>query len=288
MADQPNILIIWGDDIGHHQPELLQRRADGVPDPEHRPPRRRGCPVHGLLRRAELHRRPGGVHHRPEPVPDGADEGRLPRRRHRPARRGPDDRHRVEGPGLRHRAVRQEPLRRPRRVPADDARLRRVLREPLPPQRRGGAGGPRLPDRGGVPRLPGAVRPARRAPHLGQRRRDAAHREHRRADGGADEDLRRGVPRRRGRLHPPPTRRRHAVLRVVQHHPHALPHAHPRGGRRPRRPVAVHLPRHDGVPRRDRRPGARPARRAGHRRQHDRHVLDRQRSAHELVARRRA
>ena len=55
----------------------------------------------------------------------------------------------------------------------------------------------------------------------------------------------------------------------------------------PRRPVAVALPRHDALPRRHRRPGARPARRAGHRRQHDRDVLDRQRSAHELVARRR-
>ena len=33
MADKkPNILVIWGDDIGHHEPQLLQRRADGLPD----------------------------------------------------------------------------------------------------------------------------------------------------------------------------------------------------------------------------------------------------------------
>ena len=44
-------------------------------------------------------------------------------------------------------AVRQEPPRRPERVPPDGARLRRVLREPLPPERRGGSGGPGLPER---------------------------------------------------------------------------------------------------------------------------------------------
>ena len=144
---------------------------------------------------------------------------------------------------------------------------------------------PGLPDRRGVPRVPRAVRSTRRDPRLGQRRRHAAHRGHRRADEGADEDVRRGVPRRRGRLHPSPARRRHALLRVAQHDPHALPDAHPGRGPRPGRPVAVPVPRHDAVPRRDRRPGARPARRARHRRRHDRDVLDRQRPAHELVAR---
>ena len=41
---------------------------------------------------------------------------------------------------LRHRPVRQEPSRRSQRAPADGARLRRVLRQPLSPQRRGRAG----------------------------------------------------------------------------------------------------------------------------------------------------
>ena len=40
--------------------------------------------------------------------------------------------------------VRQEPFGRPQRVPAHGARLRRVLRQPLSPQRRGGAGERRL------------------------------------------------------------------------------------------------------------------------------------------------
>ena len=68
------------------------------------------------------------------------------------------------GPRLRDRAVRQEPCRRPQPVAADGQRLRRVLRQPLPPERRGGAGAAGLSDR---PRVPGDVRAAGRAAHLG-------------------------------------------------------------------------------------------------------------------------
>ena len=81
----------------HQQPELLQRRPDGLPHAEHRPHRRRGRPVHRLLRRAELHRRAGRVHHRPEPLPHRADQGRHAGCRHRPAGRGPDHRHGAQG-----------------------------------------------------------------------------------------------------------------------------------------------------------------------------------------------
>ena len=48
-----------------------------------------------------------------------------------------------------------------------DARLRRVLRQPLPPQRRGGARARRLPDRGGLPGLPQELRSPRRHPLAG-------------------------------------------------------------------------------------------------------------------------
>ena len=80
---------------------------------------------------------------------------------------------------------------------------------------------------------------------------------------------------------------RHPVLRLAEHHPHALPH--PRQGRQPRqgRPLAVGVPRHDVRPRRAGRVGARLPRRERSRRQHDRHVLHRQRSAHEQLAGRR-
>ncbi len=52
------------------------------------------------------------------------------------------------------------------------------------------------------------------------------------------------------------------------------------------RSLAVALPRHDGRPRQARRPAARSARRARDRRRHDRHVRHRQRAAHEQLARR--
>ena len=52
----------------------------------------------------------------------------------------------AQAAGLHDRADGQEPPRRQQPVPADGAWLRRVLREPLPPQRRGGAGAARLPN----------------------------------------------------------------------------------------------------------------------------------------------
>ena len=47
--------------------------------------------------------------------------------------------------GLRDRPVRQEPSRRPQQIPADGARVRRVLRLPLPPRRDGGPVASELP-----------------------------------------------------------------------------------------------------------------------------------------------
>ncbi len=55
---------------------------------------------------------------------------------------------------LRDGPVRQEPPRRPQRVPTDSARLRRVLREPVPPERRGRPGGPGLPEQARLRAVP--------------------------------------------------------------------------------------------------------------------------------------
>ena len=63
----------------HHEPELLQRRPDGVPDAEHRPDRGRGDAVHRLVRRAELHRGTVVVHHRAERLSHRAEQGRHAR-----------------------------------------------------------------------------------------------------------------------------------------------------------------------------------------------------------------
>ena len=85
-----------------------------------------------------------------------------------------DHRRAAQAARIRDRPVRQEPPGRPQRVPADGPRLRRVLRQSLPPQRRGRARAPRLPE---GPRVPQKVRPARRAAtarHDGTMRRSIA------------------------------------------------------------------------------------------------------------------
>src|SRR5262245_40852602 len=62
----------------------------------------------------------------------------------------PHDRRAAQAARLRDGSVREEPPRRPEQVSADRAWLRRVLRESLPPERRGGPGGSGLSIRKGV------------------------------------------------------------------------------------------------------------------------------------------
>ena len=112
------------------------------------------------------------------------------------------------------------------------------------------------------------------------------HRGHRTADQEADGDGRRGVPRRRHRLHRPGARGGQAVLRLVELDPDAR--LHPSQGGVPGRDRPRGLSRRDGRARRSRRPVPRQARRARHRRQHDRDLLDRQRRRGDDLARRRA
>ena len=109
MAEQPNILVIWGDDIGSEQPQLLQRRLDGVPHAEHRPDRRRGRAPHRLLHRAG-YRRTRGLHLQTNPIRTGLTKVGLPRGRPGLPGRGPY-RHRAQGARLRDGAVGQEPPR---------------------------------------------------------------------------------------------------------------------------------------------------------------------------------
>ena len=130
--------------------QLQQPRPDGLPHPQHRSHRPTKARLHRLLRSAKLHRRPRGVHHRPEPDPHRPDQGRHAGRRRRSAGGRPDHRRTAEAARLRDRPVRQEPSGRQGRVPADGARLRRVLRQPLSPQRRGRAGRPGLSKGPGV------------------------------------------------------------------------------------------------------------------------------------------
>ena len=81
MADEkkPNILVIWGDDIGISNLSCYSDGLDGLPHAQHRPDRQRRHALHRLLRRAELHRRTLVVHHRAERLPHRPDQGRHSR-----------------------------------------------------------------------------------------------------------------------------------------------------------------------------------------------------------------
>ena len=166
QPQKPNILVIWGDDIGVHNVSAYTHAIMGYRTPNIDRLAQEGRAVHRRLRPAVVHRRARLVHSRPEPVPHRPADHRHAGLGARHPRLGADHRRPAQGAGLHHRPVRQEPSRRPRQAPADGARLRRVLRQPLPPQRRGGAGDLLLSEGSGVPE---EVRAARRSAHLCQR-----------------------------------------------------------------------------------------------------------------------
>ena len=142
------------------------------------------------------------------------------------------------------------------------------------------------PHKDQFPRLYELALPSRSAEMQGHRRgvdrtrrpevrtgRQADHRGHRAADQEADGDHRRRYRRRHRRLHQAPALGGQSVLRVVQLHPHAPLHPHQAGEPRSGRTVAVGVPRRDDRPRQERGHSARRARRTRHRRRHDRHLL---------------
>ncbi len=199
---KPNILVIMGDDIGWFNPSIYHRGMMGYRTPNIDRIGNEGAMFTDWYGQQSCTAGRCGLHHRAVPIRTGLDQGRPAGRRHRHPGRGSDHRRDPQAAGLRVRAVRQEPPRRQERVPADRARLRRVLRQPLSPQRRGGARGPAIPEGSA---LQGEVRPARRAQVQGHRqgrsdrrealgrRRQADDRGHRPADQEADGDGGRGV-----------------------------------------------------------------------------------------------
>ncbi len=85
---KPNILILWGDDIGIANISAYSDGLMGYETPEHRSHRPRGHQVPALLRRTVVHRRPCGIPDRPARHSHRVDQGRLPRRAdgHEPTR----------------------------------------------------------------------------------------------------------------------------------------------------------------------------------------------------------
>src|SRR3984957_6869640 len=127
----------------------------------------------------------------------------------------------------------KEPPGRQGRVLAVEPWIRRVLRQSVPPERGRRAGEPGLSQ---GPSLPEALRAARCHPQF----RGRPHRRHRAAHQEADGDHRRRGHQARDAIHgggPPGAR---AVLPLVELAAHALSHAREEGLRRPDRPRHLH------------------------------------------------
>ncbi len=224
---QPNILVIWGDDIGITN---LSCYSDGL------------------------------MGYRTPNIDRIAKEGMRF-----------TDPYGEQSCTVRDRPVRQEPPGRPQQVSADRSRLRRVLRQPLPPERRGGTGIARLPVGEGFPALPRALRSARCHPFVGDRHGryhrgapmgpggQTEDRGHGSAHQEADGDLRRRVHRGGQGLDKAAARGGQALLLLAEHDPHAPSHPYEAGKPRAGRPVAVAIPRHHDRPRQECRRDAGPA-----------------------------
>ena len=171
MADKPNILVIWGDDIGitnlscychglmgYRTPNIDRIASEGMLFTDSYGEQSCTAGRSSFITGQSVYR-------------TGLSKVGIPGSTVGLPAEDADDRRVAQAARLRHRAVRQEPPGRPQRVPADRPRLRRVLRQPLPPQRRGGSRGARLPDAGQVPRASTrCFAPARRPAFLGHRR----------------------------------------------------------------------------------------------------------------------
>ena len=78
---KPNILVIFGDDVGQTNISAYTDGRGGLQDAEHRPHRQGRHDVHRLLRGEQLHGGPLDLHHRAGLPAHRALQGRHPRRR---------------------------------------------------------------------------------------------------------------------------------------------------------------------------------------------------------------
>ena len=211
QQQRPNIVIIWGDDIGQSNVSAYSHGLMGYKTPNIDRVAKEGMMFTDYYAEQSCTAGRASFITGQSGLRTGLTKVGLPGATLGLQKEDPDDRRAAQAAGLCDRTVRQEPPGRPQRVPAHGPRLRRVLRQPLPPERRGRAGTAGLPERPGVPRQ---VRTARRdgLQGLGHGRpdggsalrqgRQAGVQGHRPADQEADGDDRRRH-RQPGRgLHP--------------------------------------------------------------------------------------
>ena len=137
---KPNILVIFGDDIGQSNISAYTHGLVGYKTPNIDRIAREGMMFTDYYAENSCTAGRSSFITGQIAVPHRAVEGRHPRRAGGPASARHHHCRGAQAARLCHRPVRQEPPGRPRRVPADQPRVRRVLRQPLPPQRRRGAG----------------------------------------------------------------------------------------------------------------------------------------------------
>ena len=168
---KPNILVIWGDDIGRDNISAYSLGIMGYQTPNIDRIAKEGALFTDSYAqqsctagRASFILGRASVPHR---LADHRHAGFAARH----SRLGPDDRRPAEATRLCHRPVRQEPPGRPRLAPADGARLRRILRQSLSPECGRRTGNLLLSEGSGVQK---EVWPARSDPFMVRRQGRAA------------------------------------------------------------------------------------------------------------------
>ena len=166
-SDKPNILVIWGDDIGIANLSCYTHGLMGYQTPNIDRIAKEGMLFTDSYGEQSCTAGRSSFITGQSVYRTGLSKVGIPGRADRHER---EDHHNRRGPqesGLCDRPVRQEPSRRSELDAADQPRLRRVLRQPLPLERRGRAGSGRLSRREGVSELSQDVRAARGHAFLG-------------------------------------------------------------------------------------------------------------------------
>ena len=167
-AKKPNILVIWGDDIGIHNISAYNHGIMGYRTPNIDRVAKEGAMFTDFYAQQSCTAGRASFILGQHPFRTGLLTIGMPGSPHGIPDWTPTIADLLKAAGIRDRPVRQEPPGRQQQAPADGTRLRRVLRQPLPPERGGGAGRLLLSQ---GPRIQEEVWAARCAPLHGDRRR---------------------------------------------------------------------------------------------------------------------
>src|SRR5271165_3228677 len=246
MAGKPNILIIWGDDIGYWNISAYSKGMMGYKTPNIDRIANEGMTFTDCYGEQSCTAGRAAFIMGQSVLRSGLSKVGLPGAEQGMRAEDPTIAELFEAARIRYRSVREEPPRRPGRALAYYARVRRVLRQPLPSERRGGTGTARLSARIGLSQLPEELWPPWGASLLGRWEWRAEDREHRATDQETHGDDRRRICRGRKRFHQARTQGRKAFLRLGQHDSYALSHSCQADERGPVREMAIGISRrHD-------------------------------------------